>query len=76
MVYQLERGGLPSALDKLTEASKDWPTGFLTDGDGVGTDAWGQTFVYLLTGDGAYQLYSCGPDGYDNKKGGDDIALD
>ena len=76
MVFQLEHGGLPSALDKLNEASKDWPTGFLTDGAGVGTDAWGQEFVYLLTGDGAYQLYSCGPDGYDNKKGGDDIALD
>ena len=76
MVYQLESGGLPSRLDNLTEPSKDWPTGFLTDGAGVGTDAWGKEFVYVLTGDGGYQLYSCGPDGYDNKNGGDDIALD
>ena len=75
-VYRYTQGDrYPEALAALTEATGDFPDGYL-DGDPVPSDGWGRTLVYAATDEGrSYRLYSVGADGNDDGGTGDDILV-
>ncbi|MHC4263899.1 MAG: type II secretion system protein GspG [Planctomycetota bacterium] len=65
----------PDSLEALAEPTTNFPRGCL-DGDSIPTDGWGQAFLYAAADDGSgYTLWSVGPDGVDQKGGGDDVAV-
>jgi hypothetical protein len=72
-VYRSQFGRVPDTLDELLKGTDAFPSGFL-DGGVVPKDGWDRTLVYASQEKGArYTLRSCGPDGIDDKGGGDDV---
>ena len=73
-VYRLEAGRYPASLDRLLEATDNYPRGFL-DGEPLPVDAWGNGIGYDASLDGgSYRLWSYGPDGADQSGEGDDLV--
>jgi hypothetical protein len=74
-VFKVDHGNLPTKLDELSRATKNFPKGFL-NGEAVPHDAWNHAFVYSPSADGkSYTLRSTGPDGIDQNGAGDDVSL-
>lgn len=60
------------------ERSLAGPTEFVSVGGGDywASDPWGQPYVCYEVHSGTYAMYSCGPNGLDESRRGDDIVLD
>jgi len=72
LVFQLDRGTYPDALEELVRPSPNYPEGYL-DGEALSVDGWGRALAYRRDADGArYRLWSLGPDGIDAT--GDEVA--
>lgn len=72
LVFQLDRGSYPNALDELAQPSPNYPEGYL-DGEPLPVDGWGRALAYRRSDDGSeYRVWSLGPDGVDAS--GDEIV--
>lgn len=71
-VYEAEKGGPPAKLEELLIPTASFPQGFLKERT-LPVDGWGRAFGYARDGGGSYRLWSCGPDGVDQKGAGDDL---
>ncbi|MBM3988641.1 MAG: hypothetical protein FJ294_11885 [Planctomycetes bacterium] len=72
LVFQLDRGTYPDALEELARPSPNYPDGYL-DGEALPVDGWGRALAYRRGADGAeYRIWSFGPDGLDAT--GDEVA--
>ena len=70
-MYQLDHdGSAPATLDLLLKGEGGSP-GYV---DAVGRDGWGREFRYSADGS-AYELWSIGPNGIDEKGEGDDLPV-
>lgn len=73
LIYMVENGSFPAALDVLIEPTKNYPRGFLSNwATSLPKDPWGRLYLYQKTANG-YRVWSVGPNGADENGGGDDI---
>jgi hypothetical protein len=74
-VYNIEHGNFPESLDKLLEPTDGYPDGFYPPKE-LPADPWGNPYNYVRFTEGQhrYMIWSCGPDGVDDKGKGDDIV--
>lgn len=74
-VYNIEHGNFPESLDKLLEPTDGYPDGFYPPKK-LPVDPWGNPYKYVRFTEGQhrYMIWSCGPDGVDDKGKGDDIV--
>ncbi len=75
LLYELANSKLPAELHAILGKSDDGTYYIENPGHGIGTDAWGNAFVYKLTGEG-FALYSVGENGVDENGEGDDISIE
>lgn len=72
LVYQIDRGAYPTALEELAQPSPNYPQGYL-DGETLPVDGWGRAFAYRRSDDGSeYRVWSLGSDGLDGS--GDEVV--
>jgi len=83
-IYEMDVGSFPEKLDELcTQPTDDkkknrWKGPYLkkcSEDNPVPKDPWGQEYKYTYDKNKKmYELWSCGPDGQDNSREGDDIS--
>ena len=61
-------------LRDLMKPSENYPNGYLGGASELPKDPWQHDYVYEVGGPKGYKLRSMGPNGVDDKGGGDDVT--